>query len=153
MILGDWQIGSIITAVTGYPFTITSGIDDANIGGNSTQRPNYLGTQLTPLSGIQDPQQWFNPAAFARVTPFTFGNSGRDTMVGPGTFQWDFSALKSFPMPVEGHKLQFRFEAFNFPNRPNFSIPNSSLTGAAFGKITTTAVKMRELQLSLKYIF
>jgi hypothetical protein len=74
-------------------------------------------------------------------------------MVGPGTFQWDFSALKSFPMPVEGHKLQFRFEAFNFPNRPNFSIPNSSLTGAAFGKITTTAVKMRELQLSLKYIF
>src|SRR5689334_11807292 len=153
VILGDWQIGSIITAVTGYPFTITSGIDDANIGGNSTQRPNYLGTQLTPLSGIQDPQQWFNPAAFARVTPFTFGNSGRDTIVGPGTFQWDFSALKSFPMPVEGHKLQFRFEAFNFPNRPNFSIPNSSLTGAAFGKITTTAVKMRELQLSLKYIF
>lgn len=152
-ILGNWQIGSIFTAISGFPFTVTSGIDDANIGPNSTQRPDYSGVPITPVSGVQDPQQWFNPAAFKRVAPFTFGNVGRNTMVGPGLFGWDFSAMKTILLPDENHRLQFRFEAFNFPNHPNFGIPGASLTSAGFGTITTTATKMREMQVSLKYIF
>jgi hypothetical protein len=151
-VLGDWQMGSIFTAASGFPFTVTSGIDDANIGGNSTQRPNYSGVPLAPPGG-KDPQEWFNPAAFTRVPQYTFGMVGRNTVIGPDLFEWDFSAMKNFPMPVESHKLQFRLEAFNIPNRPNFSIPNSNLLGASFGKITSTATNMRQLQLSLKYIF
>jgi hypothetical protein len=152
MPLGGWQLGSIITVASGLPYTVTSGIDDANVGGNSTQRPNYSGAPLDPPGG-KDPQQWFNPAAFVRVPLYTYGTVGRDTMNGPGLFQWDFSAMKNFLLPVEGHKVQFRFEAFNFANHPNFSIPNASLLGASFGKITSTANDMREIQLSLKYIF
>jgi len=153
LILGDWQIGSIVTAISGFPFTVTSGIDDANIGPNSTQRPDYSGVPITPVSGVQDPQQWFNPAAFRRVVPFTFGNVGRNTMVGPRMFGWDFSLSRSFRLPDENHRLQFRFEAFNFPNHPNFGIPGATLTSVGFGTITSTATKMREMQMSLKYIF
>ena len=39
----------------------------------------------------------------------------RNRLTGPSTFSWDFSTLKNFPI-VEGKELQFRFEAFNFPN-------------------------------------
>src|SRR5262249_13177159 len=117
-----------------------------------TQRPNYSGAPSDP-SGGKDPQQWFNPGAFARVPLYTYGTVGRNTMTGPNLLQWDFSAMKNFALPFEGHKVQFRFEAFNFANHPNFSIPNASLLGASFGKITSTANDMREIQLSLKYIF
>ena len=151
-ILGDWQLGSIVTVSSGLPFTVTSGVDQANIGGNSTQRPSYSGQPLDAPAG-QSLQQWFNPAAFVLPALYTFGNVGRDTMRGPDLFDWDFSAMKNIPMPVENHILQFRFEVFNLPNHPNFSIPASTLTGAGFGTITSTAINMRQIQLSLKYLF
>ena len=151
-VLGDWQLGGIVTVSSGLPFTVTSGVDQANIGGNSTQRPNYSGLSLDPAGG-QNLQHWFNPGAFVLPPLYTFGNVGRDTMRGPAFFDWDFSATKNVPMPIEGHRLQFRFEVFNLPNHPNFSIPASSLSGAGFGTITSTAISMRQIQLSLKYIF
>jgi len=74
-------------------------------------------------------------------------------MIGPELFSWDFSTMKRFPMPVEGHELQFRFEAFNFPNRPNFSTPNPAINSTSYAKISSTDTTMRELQFSLKYVF
>ena len=150
-VLGDWQIGSIITYRTGLPYTMRNNIDDANIGWNS-QHPNRTSAPLEPANG-RDPEEYFNRAAFERIAPYTYGNVGRNTMIGPEQFSWDFSAMKRFPMPVEGHELQFRFEAFNFPNRPNFSTPNSSINSTSYAKISSTDTTMRELQFSLKYVF
>jgi hypothetical protein len=74
-------------------------------------------------------------------------------MRGPEGFSWDFSTSKTFPMPMEGHQLQFRFEAYNLPNRPNFGLPSSTLTSTSFSQITSTSTLMREIQFSLKYSF
>ncbi|MBM3765163.1 MAG: hypothetical protein FJW32_07200 [Acidobacteria bacterium] len=85
----------------------------------------------------------------------------------PGIFGWDFSILKNFNMGYkEGHVLQFRFEAFNFPNHPVWGNPNTNLANAiftagsltpsaqgAFGTITGTRTNMRNLQFALKYSF
>lgn len=149
--LGNWQIGSIFTYRTGLPYTVQNGIDDANIGWNS-QHPNRTAAPLDPPGG-RSPQQYFNRAAFSRIQPFTFGDVGRHTMIGPEQFSWDFSSMKKFPMPVEGHELQFRFEAFNLPNRPNFSTPTASFSSSSFAVISSTVTTMREIQLSLKYVF
>ncbi|MBV6430952.1 MAG: hypothetical protein IANPNBLG_01074 [Bryobacteraceae bacterium] len=148
--LGGWQLGSIFTYRSGLPYTIQNGVDDANIGWPS-QHPNRTTAPLNPPGG-KDPQRYFNPAAFVRISPYTFGNVGRDTMIGPELFSWDFSAMKKFPI-VEEHELQFRFEAFNIPNRPNFSIPNANLSSSSFARISSTDTTMREIQLSLKYVF
>src|SRR5581483_613293 len=126
-LLGNWQLGNILAYRTGLPFTVTNGVDDANIGGPGGQHPNRTSAPLTPPSGRKDPARWFNPAAFARIPQYTFGNVGRNTMRGPEAFSWDFSTAKIFPMPREGHQLQFRFEAYNLPNRPNFGLPSASV--------------------------
>jgi hypothetical protein len=72
--------------------------------------------------------------------------------VGPGLTDWDFSTLKNFRI-TESHALQFRFEAFNILNHPNWGFPNSTFTSASFGQITTTRIAMRQLQFALKYVF
>src|SRR5467141_2214935 len=94
-------------------------------------------------------------------------NLGRNVAQGPGIFSVDFSTLKNFNF-TERRYLQFRFEAFNFQNHPNFGDPNTSLASTAltaagvpipgsgsFGTITSTrgGIDMRELQFSLKLVF
>lgn len=150
-VFGNWQLGGILSYRSGLPYTVQNGVDDANIGWPS-QHPDRTMEPLDAPDG-NDPAQYFNKAAFARIAPFTFGNVGRNTMIGPEMFSVDFSTMKRFPMPAEGHELQFRFEAFNLPNRPNFSIPNASLTSSSFAVISSTVTTMREIQFSLKYVF
>src|SRR2546423_15694839 len=92
---------------------------------------------------------YFNPAAFARIPQYTFGNVGRNTMRGPEAFSWDFSTVKNFVLPKEGHQLQFRFEAYNLTNRPNFGNPIATLTSSSFSLITSTYTLMQEIMFSL----
>jgi len=111
--------------------------------------------------------QWFNLQAFAMQPAGTWGNLGRNIVTGPGIFDIDFSTLKNFRF-TEKRYLQFRFEAFNVLNHPNFGDPNVSLASdalnasgmaipgsGAFGIITNTrgGIDMRELQFSLKLVF
>ncbi|HYR84795.1 MAG TPA: hypothetical protein VE422_12015 [Terriglobia bacterium] len=70
----------------------------------------------------------------------------------PGVIQWDFSTHKDFRI-AENHTVQFRFEAFNLPNHPNWGNPDGSRSSTSFGKIRTTRTNMRELQVALKYLF
>src|ERR1700730_15955069 len=99
----------------------------------------------------------------------TFGNIGRSTLLGPGIFVIDFSAIKN--LQIGARNVQFRIEAFNLLNRPNFGDPNTNMAqsnwnvagangvptagGGAFGTISETraTVPMRELQFALKLGF
>jgi hypothetical protein len=152
-IAGDWQIGNIFTLSTGFPITVTSGSDRSNTGAGF-DRPLY-NAGVDPNLANRDPERWYNLAAYT-VQPFgTFGNVGRNTLITPSIFGWDFSSIKNFNMGfAETHQLQFRFEAFNFPNHPNWGNPNTN-AGApnTFGVITGTRGNMRNLQVALKYSF
>jgi hypothetical protein len=151
-ILGNWQVGTIFTARSGVPFTVTLGTDAPNTGEAGYVFPNVTGIGPAPTAG-RDPQQYFNPAAFSVPPQYTFGNAGRNNLIAPESVIWDGSAMKSFRLPIEGHSLQFRFEAFNFPNRPNFGIPTDVMTSVSFAKISSVSTPMRQLQFSLKYAF
>ena len=103
--------------------------------------------------GEQDPQRFFNTSVFKTALAGTFGNVGRGTLDSPGIIGWDFSMHKDFTI-TERHRLQFRFEGFNFPNHPNWNGPNTNIaSGASFGTITSTRGNMRNLQVALKYSF
>lgn len=149
-VVGGWQIGSIITVQSGFPITVVSGRDQSNTGAGF-DRPNATGIAPNDIDN-RTTQKWFNTAAYV-LQPFgTFGNVGRNTLIGPSIFGWDASLLKDFNFN-EQHRLQFRWEAFNVPNHPNWSNPNTTVTSSAYGSIGGTRTNMRQMQLALKYIF
>jgi outer membrane receptor protein involved in Fe transport len=151
-IVGGWQIGAIWTIQSGFP--ITPGVGGADRSGNGAgfDRPNATG--VSPYLDNPAPSRWWSPASLQANAPGTFGNAGRNSLIGPGYFTLDGSAHKEFRMPYkESHLLQFRFEAFNVLNHPVWGIPNANILSSGFGTITGTAVSMRQLQLGLKYNF
>jgi hypothetical protein len=151
-ILGGWELGSIFTVQSGFPMTVTDGGKDQSNTGITYDRPNATGKYALLPRDVRNPQRWFNTDAFV-LQPFgTFGTAGRNSVITPGSVQWDFSLHKEFRV-VENQALQFRFEAFNFPNHPNWGNPDNSITNSTFGRITSTRTNMREMQVALKYTF
>jgi hypothetical protein len=151
-VVGGWQVGGIWTVQSGLPQTISIGGVDRSGTGNGYDRPNATG--ISPYPSNQTTGHWYNLAAFVQQPAGTFGNVGRNTLVGPGIFAFDFDAHKEFRMPyLEGHTLQFRMEAFNVLNHPVWSNPNANILSSGFGAITGTAIPMRQIQMALKYSF
>ena len=84
--------------------------------------------------------------------PKGYGNAGVSLFDAPGQKTWDFALFKEF-LPRERHRVQLRFEAFNFLNTPQFAAPSRALGAADFGRISSTVVNNREMQVGLKYMF
>jgi outer membrane receptor protein involved in Fe transport len=151
LLLGGWAFEGIVTVQSGNPFDVLQSFDGQNNDG-LWERPN-LGPGQRLSVAHQDPSLWFNKNAFTGSI-FQYGNSPRDPIVGPGTNNWNLSLRKSFRMPYsEAHSLEFRAEAFNTFNRPQFANPDSGLGDGAFGQVTSTKLDNREMQLALKYYF
>jgi Carboxypeptidase regulatory-like domain len=163
--LAGWRASGLLSAQSGAPFTINlstaAGNEPADVGlvnaTTNVERPNVTGN---PNNGPHTAAHWFNTASFSLPAPFTFGTAGRNDVFGPGLVDLDFSLQKDFALPVENSKLQFRFDAFNAVNHPNFNVPGRVAsfntagvqTSPTFGVITS-ALDPRELQFALKFIF
>ncbi len=148
-VLGGWTLGSIVTASSGLPYSITVAGNPANTGNLSiVNRPDIIGD---PRAGTQTLQQDFNTAAFQRNQPFTLGNAGRNILRQRSLYNWDFSALKNWSFN-ERVRLQFRFEAFQFTNTPRFGTPGIVLGNPGFGTITSSGTP-RNLQGGLKLLW
>jgi hypothetical protein len=100
---------------------------------------------------------WINAADFVSPGNYTFGNSGRNILFGPGTKQVDLSLFKDFIFNENrGRRLEFRAEAFNVFNTPQFNNPNAQIGNAAVGTITSAGAPLlfqrtsRQIQLALK---
>ena len=148
LVFGGWQVAGILSLQTGLPFTVSSGGGITNAGG--ADRPNRLGSGNLP-PGQRSIDRWFDLAAFSTQAQFTYGNSGRNILDGPGNKNLDLSLAKRFSL-TEKVKLQFRAEAFNATNTANFGFPTANLNVAGVGAITS-ADEPRRVQFALKLIF
>ncbi|MEO7143622.1 MAG: hypothetical protein ABI165_08995, partial [Bryobacteraceae bacterium] len=146
-VLGGWQVNVISTMETGEPIALSASVPG---GGN---RPDVV---PGVSASVSQPTlaKWFNTAAFSNPLPYTWGNSSRTlpNVFGPGLTNVDFAILRSFPIR-ENYRLQFRGEAFNLNNTPQFSPPGNSITGSTFGVVTSTANAPRVLQFALRLDF
>jgi hypothetical protein len=106
-------------------------------GNTSNQRPNYVGgVSLIPITG-QTIGDWINLAAFATPANGTWGNAGRDIVIGPRLFQQD-AALQKDTRINERMGLIFRVDVFNIFNHPQLGSPNLNVSSpATFGRITS----------------
>jgi hypothetical protein len=151
-VLGDWEVSGLMTLDSGLPFNIVTG-ENNSLTSEGEDRPNLVGNPNLPggRSRGQEVQEYFNTTAFVPNAIGQFGNTGRNILIGPGYADVDFGLFKNIPV-TERLSLQFRTEAFNLFNRPNFDAPVSTLSSPGFGQIQT-AEPAREFQFALKLIF
>ena len=154
MLLTNWQVAGIITAMSGLPIDIVDGgagsFYGLNGGNNPLARPNWApgATRGAATSNIPA-GYFFNPFAFARPTVLAgqlipssngtatagaigtdFGNVGRNVLRGPRQTNVDFSIIRRFPFG-ESKNVEFRAEFFNLFNHVNFANPISNLNAFA----------------------
>lgn len=85
---------------------------------------------------------------------YQFGNEGRNVLTGPGRDNIDMVLHRSFRLPFrEGMALEFRAEAYNLFNHPQFGFPGATIGTATAGVIGGTAVANRQLQMALRLAF
>jgi hypothetical protein len=156
--LGGWIFSGVTQAEAGTPVNIHyNGPDTLGLGGNTTNRPNVVGRVSFP----KNQKQWFNTAAFANpLAPWNgggnngFGDARKDTIVGPGLFNWNLSLYKDFLFSsnAEGPRLQFRVESFNTFNHTEFNSIDAGTADSTYGQVTST-YDPRELQFGGKILF
>ncbi len=151
-IAGNWQVNGILTVHTGQPYTLRSnkciGIwASCYVDVLSGQNP-----QAAPSSG-RSPDLWFNTAAVTAPASLTQGNLGLQSQTAPPARVLDFSIFKDFPI-TERFRLQFRGEATNLANTPQYGTPDNNLQDANFGKVTGTGSgSERHIQFQLRLQF
>ncbi|MDQ2900659.1 MAG: TonB-dependent receptor, partial [Acidobacteriota bacterium] len=149
-LLGGWRATGIYQVQTGLPFTPSLSFDSANAG--TVTRPNRVCDGNIDSRSLQ---HWFDTSCFmVPTTSLTFGNSGRNVLRAPGRNNLDFSVQRDFRLPIEHDAiLQFRLEAFNALNHPQFAVPGATVGNAAYGMITGTSNENRQLQIGVRVAF
>jgi hypothetical protein len=154
-----WSVSEIATLQSGFPFTPQLGYNPTNNGDSRDPirpsiNPDFHGKVIEG-----GPTQYFNPEVYIVPVTGTYGNAGRDSLVGPGLAQFDASLKKNTPL-TERTSLQFRAEFFNVLNHTNFGTPNEVVYSAAgttpsptAGVITSTSSTSRQIQFGLKLLF
>lgn len=142
-VLGGWTVAGIYTARSGRPFTVTQGSLEG-----AAWLPNVIGDP----TGQQTVDSWFNVAAFQRVPAGAFGNAGRNTVRGPGYVTFDLSLQRRIPI-TQRVAATLRWDVFNLLDRANFGNPNSDITAANAGTISTLAGDPRVMQLAIRLHF
>jgi len=152
-LLGGWQINGITVFQTGTPLAFSA----SNTAGlfNPKTRPNNTG-KSGRLSGPVHRRlnRYFDTSVYTQPPPFTFGNLGErlPDIRNDGARNFDLSVFKEFA-PAERMRVQFRAEFLNAFNTPRFGGPNTSVTSASFGVITSQANAPRQIQFGLKFLW
>jgi hypothetical protein len=165
--LSGWQLGGILEANSGVPFT--AGIAGDPLGAKSTDTsiavPDVLsGPGCHSLTNPGNPNHYIKTECFAAPNPLTLrGNLGRNTLIGPGMITLNSSVFKNnFIRSISRtFNLQFRAEVFNLLNRSNFRAPltNRNVFDASGAPITSAGVidstdsPARQVQFALRMIW
>jgi hypothetical protein len=155
---GGWQISGIFYLRSGLPITITQAQTMLSTG-VTNNRPNTI---CDPVLSNPTIAQFFNTSCFQQVADSTgtFGNTGRNTVRGPGQFNVDASFIKNTKIGPVASEL--RLEIFNVLNHPQFANPNGQLGNPAFGTISamlsspscaTCGTTERQMQVAVKLKF
>jgi hypothetical protein len=145
-IVKNWSVNGVVSAFTGTPFTVGASGASMNAPGNS-QYADLVGT-INKTGGIGADDPYYDPSAWAPVTEVRPGNTGRNSVRGPGWWNIDLSLFRRFPLGPK-FNLEARVEAFNLTNTPHFNNPDGSVNSGGFMTITGTSGNSPERQIRL----
>ena len=154
-----WVVSGMTTMKDGTPFTVETGGDAppfGNADGERGDRPSILDTNILGAS-VDNPDTALSVLrreAFDVEAPSRdgYGNLARNTFRKDGTMNFNLAISRTFALSGD-QTLLFRTEFINAFNHPQFSPPNSRMTGDSFGQITNTQNDGRNVQFSLRFSF
>jgi hypothetical protein len=170
-ILNGWQVSGIIRMRSGSPLTPmlqsnrSRSMWSPSLGpGTGPDRPSYALGRGPGNAVTGDPARWFDPAAFVLPEPGTFGNVGRNELLGPDLKTVDLAVSRKFGTQAlrSDSRIEFRLEVFNLLNRANFGPPSliafsgtaaQEVPLASFGQIRATVTSARQIQLGVRWMF
>jgi len=166
VLLGGWDLASIVTIQSGSALTI-SDTNANNVFGISEDRAQLSGTcsktQLVKGGSVESKLSSYLNAFCFTAAPIigadgigtAFGNSATGIVDAPGQANIDFALSKSMVLnwPLEKSSLQIRAEFYNALNHPQFAAPDANFTSPTFGVISSTAVNARVGQVALRLAF
>jgi hypothetical protein len=140
-----------VTIASGLPFTprFLGNAEEVNRGTNGTLRPDVVPGQS---ESIANPSiaEWFNTAAFV-LPAGAYGSARRNSIIGPGSKIFDVAFTKVVPLK-ESRMLEFRAQAANIFNIPNYSSIDTMFTSPTFGRVTSVGA-MRQITITARFRF
>jgi len=151
-VFGDWQWSGDWTIASGLPFTprYVGDVSEINGGTNGTLRPDVVSGQSIQLSN-PSVFEWFNTGAFVKPATGFYGDARRNSIIGPGSKVFDMALTKVIPLN-ESRVLEFRGQATNVFNIPNYSAIDTSVTSPTFGRVTGVGA-MRRITATARFRF
>jgi hypothetical protein len=147
-LIGGWQLSGIQQFATGQPIQITAN----NNADTSSVHSVYANKVCAGTAPDGHPRlQFYNPACYVQPATGQYGTA-RSGPRQPGLNTTNLSLQKSFAI-TERQQLQFRAEAFDVFNHPNFGSGSYSVTSPGAGLLTFESAGPRVLQLALRYSF
>ncbi|MDE1162267.1 MAG: TonB-dependent receptor [Acidobacteriaceae bacterium] len=148
-VIGGWEYSALLHIRSGTRFDVTTN-DTTSLNNGQTNRPDRNGNGTLSHPTVA---KWFDASAFSVHTDsMTYGTAGVNPLHADGQQQLDSSLSKLFEL-VNGYHLEFRVDAFNTFNHPNFAAPDSVIGDSAVGQVTSTSTDNRRLQLALRLSF
>ena len=166
-----WRLSGLLRMRSGSPVTPmlqtnrSRSLWSPSLGpGTGPDRPSYAPGRGPEDAVTGDPNQWFDPTAFVLQPAGTFGDVGRNELIGPDLRTVDMAISRAFETPAFGSRsrLDLRLEVFNIFNRTNFGTPSLiAFAGSAdneaplpsFGQIRTTTTSSRQIQLGVRWTY
>jgi hypothetical protein len=149
--INGWQLQAVGTVQSGTPISAVLGTDIAGTGSPIVNRPDLLGRPNVSNPG---PGRFFDPSVFRVPEPGTFGNSGRNVIIGPGIQNVDLAFLRTIRVS-DLTRAQLRLDLYNVFNHSNFVAPPSMQNFADspdFGALFV-ARSPRIVQFGLKFLW
>ena len=167
-VLNGWQVSGIVRMRSGNPLTPmlqsnwSGSLWMPSLGpGTGPDRPSYAPGRGPDNAVTGNPDQWFDPTAFVLPEARTFGNVGRNELIGPDLRTVDVALSRQFGWSDRG-RVDLRVEVFNLLNRANFGPPSLIAFAArtadeaplpSFGQIRSTVTSARQVQLGVRITF
>src|SRR5262249_23956327 len=125
---GGWQLNGLVSMRSGTTVNVVTGADNA-LSGTPNQRPNVNGDPILSSDRSKSDRilAWYDRTKFSGPVPGSYGNVGRNALIGPSSATANLAVFKNFQLGRERMRLQFRSEFFNLFNHANLSNPNASL--------------------------
>ena len=154
-ILSNWFVTGTLRATSGRSFTarvLGNQINNSGTGSQASERASVTGETVELPSSQRGTQEWFNTGAFQLPVSGTFGDAGRNTIDGPGSWTLDLNLARSIPLRGEGRRLLMTFEASNLFNHVNYTGLSTVVNSIGFGQVTSVGT-MRQIRLNFRVMF